>query len=105
MEGSSEGEGAIESGRCGLETGDDVESRGGGATAEMGEEDDTGAAGGCAWEDDGFAGVGAVVVSNGNGRVDSSKTWPLQMRQSATARQRGLTRKIGHARIAQSKEQ
>lgn len=84
-----------------------MESRGGGGggtIAEMGEEDDNGCAGGCAWEDDGFAGVGVEVVSNGNGRVDSSKTWPLHMRQSATARQRELTRKTGRIGIAQSME-
>lgn len=70
----------------------------------MREEDGTECAGGCAWEDDGFEGAGAVVVLNGNGREESSKMWPLEMRQSATARQRGLTRPIGHKRIAQSKE-
>jgi hypothetical protein len=46
-----------------------------------------------------------VVVSNGNGRVDSLKAWPLEMRRSATTQQRGTTRRIEDNNIAQSRKE
>jgi hypothetical protein len=107
-EDTSEGsEGAEESVCCFLDLGDDeVDSLGGAAEVATGAEDGTTSADDCAWGDVCFAAKGEVVVvsSNGNGREDSLKAWPLEVRRSVTTQQQGEMLRRKHNSLAQSKE-